>query len=163
MIQTRTTSSRRRPRGGNVKVSANSYAVIVHEFAPCLSFSGDWGRWRNVEEEPEVGSLKVKLPSFWPDKPEAWFVQAESNFKARRISSQQSKFHLVVIALDSETVDGVLDLLEAPPEDDPYDQLRTRLVQSFKLSKVDKIKRAMESTWRAMTRTRSSWRTRLWP
>ena len=99
-----------------------------------------------VEEDPEIGSLKVKLPSFWPDKPEAWFVQAESNFKARRISNQMSKFHLVVIALDSETVDGVLDLLEAPPEEDPYDQLKARLVQSFKISKVDKIKRAMEAT-----------------
>ena len=98
------------------------------------------------EEDPEVGSLRVKLPSFWPDKPEAWFVQAESNFKARRISNQTSKFHLVVIALDSETVDGVLDLLEAPPEEDPYDQLKARLVQSFKISKVDKIKRAMEAT-----------------
>ena len=99
-----------------------------------------------VEEEPEVGSLKVKLPSFWPDKPEAWFVQAESNFKARRITNQQSKFHLVVIALDAETLDGVLDLLEEPPKDDPYDQLKARLVQSYQLSKVDKIKRAMEAT-----------------
>ena len=97
-----------------------------------------------VEEEPEVGSLKVKLPSFWPDKPEAWFVQAESNFKARRITNQQSKFHLVVIALDAETLDGVLDLLEDPPAEDPYDQLKSRLVQSFELSKVDKIRRAVE-------------------
>ena len=97
-----------------------------------------------VEEEPEVGSLKVKLPSFWPDKPEAWFVQAESNFKARRITNQQSKFHLVVIALDAETLDGVLDLLEDPPAEDPYDQLKARLVQSFELSKVDKIRRAVE-------------------
>ena len=99
-----------------------------------------------VEEEPEIGSLKVKLPAFWPDKPEAWFVQAESNFKARRITSQLAKYHLVVIALDSDTVDGVLDLLEAPPEADPYDQLKAHLVQSFRLSKVDKIKRALEAT-----------------
>ena len=98
------------------------------------------------EEDPEVGSLRVKLPAFWSDKPEAWFVQAESNFKARRITNQVAKFHLVVIALDSETVDGVLDLLEEPPENDPYDQLKARLVQSFKLSKVDKIKRALEAT-----------------
>ena len=97
-----------------------------------------------VEEESEVGSLKVKLPTFWPDKPEAWFVQAEANFRARRITSQQSKFNLVVISLDADTVDGVLDLLEVPPEEDPYDQLKARLVQSFKISKVDKIKRALE-------------------
>ena len=96
------------------------------------------------EDETEIGSLKLKLPAFWPDKAEAWFVQAESHFKARRITSQQTKYHLVVVALDSDTVDGVLDLLERPPEDDPFDQLKARLVQSFKISKVDKIKRALE-------------------
>ena len=97
-----------------------------------------------VEEEAEVGSLKVKLPAFWPDKAEAWFVQAEANFRARRITSQQSKLNLVVVALDADTVDGVLDLLENPPELDQYDQLKARMVQSFKISKVDKIKQALE-------------------
>ena len=97
-----------------------------------------------VEEEVAVGSLTVKLPAFWPEKAEAWFIQAEANFRARKITSQMSKYNLVVIALDSDTIDGVLDLLEQPPESDPYDQLKARLVQSFKMSKVEKIKRALE-------------------
>ena len=97
-----------------------------------------------VEEEAAVGTLTVKLPAFWPDKPEAWFGQAEANFRARRINSQMSKFNLVVVAFDADTVDGVLDLLEKPPEEDAYDQLKARLVQSFKISTVDKIKRALE-------------------
>ena len=97
-----------------------------------------------VEEEATVGTLTVKLPAFWPDKPEAWFVQAEANFRARRITSQMTKFNLVVVALDTDTIVGVLDLLEKPPEDDSYDQLKARLVQSFKISKVDKIKRVLE-------------------
>ena len=33
------------------------------------------------EDEAEVGLLPVKLPAFWPDKPEAWFEQAETNFR----------------------------------------------------------------------------------
>ena len=97
-----------------------------------------------VEEDSEVGSLKVKLPAFWSDKPEAWFAQAEANFKARRITNQQSKFNLVVIALDADTIDQVLDLLEGPPEKDPYDQLKARLVQSFIISRIDKIRRALD-------------------
>ena len=97
-----------------------------------------------VEEEVAVGSLTVKLPTFWADKPEAWFVQAEANFRARRITSQKTQFNLVMVALDADTIDGVLDLLEIPPDDDSYDKLKARLVQSFKMSKVDKIKRALE-------------------
>ena len=74
-----------------------------------------------VEEEAAVGTLTVKLPAFWPDKPEAWFIQAEANYRARRITSQMTKFNLVVVALDADTIDGVLDLLEKPPNEDSYD------------------------------------------
>ena len=97
-----------------------------------------------MEEETSVGSLTIKLPAFWADKPEAWFVQAEANFRARRITSQLTKFNLVVVALDAGTIEGVLDLLEQTSNEDSYDQLKARLVQSFKISNVDKIKRALE-------------------
>ena len=96
------------------------------------------------EEDTAVGSLTIKLPTFWPDKPEAWFVQAEANFQARRITSQKTQFNLVVVALDADAIDGVLDLLEVPPNEESYDKLKAWLVQSFKVSKLNKIKRALE-------------------
>ena len=71
-------------------------------------------------EEAAVGTLMIKLPTFWPDKPKAWFVQAEANFQARRITSQKTQFNLVMVALDTDTIDGVLDLLEKPPDKDAY-------------------------------------------
>ena len=95
-------------------------------------------------EEAKVGTLTVKLPSFWPDKPEAWFGQAEANFRARRITSKKTQFNLAVVALDSETVNGVLDLIEKPPEESSYKELKSRLIQAFKILTVDKIQRAME-------------------
>ena len=49
-----------------------------------------------------------------------------------------------MVALDADTIDGVLDLLESPPDDTSYHRLKARLVQSFKLSLVEKIKRALE-------------------
>ena len=97
-----------------------------------------------VEEEVAVGTLTVKLPTFWPDKPEAWFAQAEANFWARRITSQKTQFNLLVVALDTDTIDGVLDLIKTPPDEESYDKLKARLVQSFKLLTIDKIKRVLE-------------------
>ena len=97
-----------------------------------------------VEEEAAVVTMTVKLPAFWADKPEAWFIQAEANFRARRITSQMTKFNLVVVALDADTIEGMLDLLEKTPDDDSYEQLKARLVQSFKISTVDKIKQTLE-------------------
>ena len=41
-------------------------------------------------------------------------------------------------------IDGVLDLIEKEPDEESYDKLKARLVQSFKLSTVDKIKKALE-------------------
>ena len=97
-----------------------------------------------VEEEATVGMLSVKLPTFWPDMPEGWFAQAEANFRARRITSQKSKFNLVVVALDADTLKGVLDLIEREPDEESYNWLKARLVQAYKLSTVDKVKQCME-------------------
>ena len=98
-----------------------------------------------VEDEvATVGTLSVKLPTFWPDMPEKWFAQAEANFRARRISSNKTKLNLVVVALDPDTLKGVLDLIEEEPDEESYGKLKARLVQSFQLSPVDKIKKAME-------------------
>ena len=97
-----------------------------------------------VEEEATVGTLSVKLPTFWPDMPEVWFAQAEANFRARRITSQKSKFNLVVVALDADTLKGVLDLIEQDPDEESYDRLKARMVQAYKLSTVDKVKQCME-------------------
>ena len=97
-----------------------------------------------MPDDAKVGMLWVKLPLFWPDKPEAWFGQAEANFRAGRITSKKTQFNLAMVALDAETINGVLDLIEKPPEDDSYDELKTRLIQAFKISTVNKIQRAME-------------------
>ena len=97
-----------------------------------------------VEEEATVGMLSVKLPTFWPDMPEVWFAQAEANFRARRITSQKSKFNLVVVALDADTLKGILDLIEREPDEESYNRLKARLVQAYKLSTVDKVKQCME-------------------
>ena len=36
-----------------------------------------------MEEEAAVGTVTVKLPAFLANKPEAWFAQAEANFRAK--------------------------------------------------------------------------------
>ena len=51
---------------------------------------------------------------------------------------------LTVVALDADTIDGVLDLIEQPKDEESYCKLKARLVQSFKVSMVDKIKRVLE-------------------
>ena len=65
-------------------------------------------------------------------------------FQGKADHEADVKFNLVVVALDSDTVNGVLDLLKNPPMEDAYEKLKARLVQSFELSTVDKVKHALE-------------------
>ena len=43
-----------------------------------------------MEEEAAVGTVTVKLPAFWADKPEAWFAQAEANFRAKGTAGKRT-------------------------------------------------------------------------
>ena len=39
-----------------------------------------------------LNNVAVKLPPFWPDNIETWFVQAESKFGLRAVTVSQTKF-----------------------------------------------------------------------
>ena len=95
-------------------------------------------------DDDEVGSLTLKLPTFWTDKPEAWFILAEANFRARRITNKIAMFNHLVANLDSTTINGLLDILNTPPDDTSYDRVKARLVQSFKMATVDRVKQALD-------------------
>ena len=39
-----------------------------------------------------LNNVAVKLPLFWPDNIETWFVQAKSQFRLRAVTITQTKF-----------------------------------------------------------------------
>ena len=81
----------------------------------------------------------LKLSTFWPDSAEVWFAQADAQFEIRSISSSRSKFYHAVAALPQDVAGQVLDLIRAPPRDDPYLVLRTRLVRLFTLNEYQRF------------------------
>ena len=60
-------------------------------------------------------AVTVKLPSFWTDSPEVWFLQAEAQFENKRITSSRKKFTHCVAALPQDVACRLLDLVRAPP------------------------------------------------
>ena len=75
---------------------------------------------------PVVASSAVhmKLPTFWPDAAEVWFAQADAQFAIRSISSSKTKFYHAVAVLPQEVASQILDLIRAPPPEEPYKVLR---------------------------------------
>ncbi|XP_022172654.1 uncharacterized protein LOC111035373 [Myzus persicae] len=70
----------------------------------------------------------VRLPAFWKQSPEYWFIHAESIFTTHRVNNLNTRVHFLVGALDEDGVRTVGDLLGPNAS---YDSLRTRLISAY--------------------------------
>lgn len=91
----------------------------------------------------DTNAVAIKLPSFWPNQPTIWFVQAESQFHIRNITNDTTKYHYVVSALDETTAGRIEDFLANPPTRNKYDALKTRLTDTFSLGRRERASRLL--------------------
>ncbi len=90
------------------------------------------------ENADRMMAISLKLPPFWTQQPRIWFVQAEAQLATKRIIADEVKYNYVVAALDQEVATRVLDLIESPPEEDKYDSLKRRLIETYALSEYER-------------------------
>ena len=90
-----------------------------------------------VRAEPSsldlLNTVSVKVPAFWPDSAEAWFVQVEAQFALKGVTTSLTKFYYCVSSFNQETANQVLDLIKSPPSSKPYEALKKRLLRLFAL------------------------------
>ena len=79
-------------------------------------------------------SVAVKLPPFWADNIETWLIQSESQFRLKGVTVSQIKFDHVVQSMSQQEAVKVLDLIRAPPRDDPYGHLKSLLLFMYGLT-----------------------------
>jgi hypothetical protein len=77
----------------------------------------------------EISRVAVRLPPFWPERPDIWFSQAEAQFSMAGISSETTKFCHVISQLDHRYAEEVDDIITSTPQLDPYSTLRTVLLK----------------------------------
>lgn len=94
---------------------------------------------------PEENAVSLKLPTFWPAQAEVWFVQAEAAFHTRNITVDSTKYSYVVSSLDQDTATRVLDYLKAPPDNNKFEGLKTRLLDTFTLSEYERANRIIDA------------------
>lgn len=97
---------------------------------------------RIMQQPLDVNRVSLKLTAFWTSKPAAWFGRAEAQFRAANITRSITKFDAVVSVLAEDQCDIVLDLLTNTPQenDDPYQQLKERLLKENSLSDTKRFK-----------------------
>lgn len=92
-----------------------------------------------------VAAVTFRLPKFWPADPLVWFAQVESQFVTARITSQATKFHHVVASLPPEVAMEIRDLILSPPDDQPFDKLRSELIKRTSASEQRRLQQLITS------------------
>ena len=86
----------------------------------------------------DVAAVSLKLPEFYSDNPEVWFVYCDAQFQLRNITSDDTKFAHIVLALPQSAAARVHELLTSPPATDKYETLKTALLEKYTLSTTEK-------------------------
>lgn len=96
---------------------------------------------QNRNDPTDINALIVKLPTFWASNPSTWFIQAEAQFSLGKITADVSKYNYVVATLPQEIAESVSDILENPPNDGLYKNLKDTLIERHTLSLEARIKK----------------------
>jgi hypothetical protein len=89
----------------------------------------------------------VNLPPFWSDNAAAWFALAESRFRMKRMYDEWDRYDCVVSSLSKDSLRLIMDLITAPPDDEPYLAIKGRLLSTHQLTDYQRIEQllAMDS------------------
>jgi hypothetical protein len=83
-----------------------------------------------------LAAVAVKLPPFWVDNAEVWFLQAEAQFTIAGITSERTAFYHVLTALPQHVIVSVLDVVRsAATATAPFTDLKTRLLGGYTQTK----------------------------
>ncbi|XP_061924563.1 uncharacterized protein LOC133663866 [Entelurus aequoreus] len=85
----------------------------------------------------------TKLPEFWQSDPASWFQHIEALFHLRGIAGDDSRYYLVVTALDQATTRRAMQLLRTPPQRGKYAALKNLLLQRFTLTDAERADRLL--------------------
>lgn len=87
----------------------------------------------------EIFKVSTKVPPFYPGKPDLWFCQIEAQFRNNRVTTDQTKFDIVVASLDPQYLDIVADIIRNPPSSNKYDSLKAVLIKEFAQSETNRL------------------------
>ncbi|XP_050507903.1 uncharacterized protein LOC126885384 [Diabrotica virgifera virgifera] len=67
------------------------------------------------DNSASVDRISVKIPPFWPNDLEIWFLQVENQFALVNITSDAAKFNYIVANLETVYISELRDTIVSPP------------------------------------------------
>lgn len=96
-----------------------------------------------AENRENIHAVAIKLPTFWTAQPNVWFTQAEAQFHIKNITQDSTKYYYLISALDQATASRIIDVLQSPPADGLYNNLKKKLLDTFSLSRRDRASKLL--------------------
>ena len=100
-----------------------------------------------ADDEAHIGSVAVKLPTFWTHDPDLWFLQAEAVFTSRQpaVTRDGTKFNHVVTTLPADALNAIKKVIRLPATTpDRYQQLKTTLLLTYGKTQAEKYKELIQ-------------------
>lgn len=91
----------------------------------------------------EISRVAVKVPPFWRPNVKLWFMQLESQFVTANINVENTKFHYVLGAIESDVLNQVSDFLVSLPNENKYSLLKAKLIDEFSDSEARKARKLL--------------------
>lgn len=88
----------------------------------------------------------IKMQAFYENDPELWFSIIESQFAARRIVSEKTKYMQVVANLNCATAALVKDVIKLPFVEGHYERLKAALTAIYAESATQKFQKLISKT-----------------
>lgn len=88
---------------------------------------------------------EVKMQSFYETEPELWFIVVESQFAARKITNEKTRFSHVVANLNCTTASQVKELLKTPFAEGHYDKLKEQLISIYAETASEKFRKLISN------------------
>ena len=100
----------------------------------------------SASDRHSVHAVALKLPNFWADNACVWFAQTEAQFATKDITCSKTKFYYCIAALGRADTAQVVDLIEYPPDQLPYESLKECLTNLYTLNPFQKYQEFMSLT-----------------
>ena len=96
--------------------------------------------WTDETIRDAIYGVSSRLPPFWINNPEAWFIQAEAQFTLSRITTSSTMYSHVVAQLPPDVISKTIDCLKAAnAAENKYETLKDLLLKRLGISEEKRI------------------------
>jgi len=96
------------------------------------------------DDGARVSKIVIRVPPFWPEEPELWFLQLERQFALCGITDDEAKYAHVLSKIEPGQAREIKDMIIHPPTADKYRTIKKALIQRLTDSQEQRIRQLLE-------------------